>query len=54
MEKDPVCGMLVDPVKAAGKKVHEGRTYYFWSTDCMKKFEQVPQRYATPVEPKKR
>ena len=54
MEKDPICGMLIDHAKVAGKNVHEGRTYYFCSTDCMKKFEQAPQRYATPAEPKKR
>ena len=29
---DPVCGMMVDPQKAAGKVEHAGKTYYFCST----------------------
>src|SRR5512137_2449591 len=28
-EKDPVCGMTVDPGKAAGQEVYEGTTRYF-------------------------
>ncbi len=54
MEKDPVCGMLVDPAKAAGKRVHEGKTYHFCSADCLKKFDQAPARYVAPPVPKKR
>jgi Cu+-exporting ATPase len=26
---DPVCGMTVDPSRAAGHLEHEGLTYYF-------------------------
>ena len=44
--KDPVCGMGVDPAKAAAASVHAGRTYYFCSTSCRDKFEKDPQRYA--------
>ena len=29
MEKDPVCGMQVDPKKAAGTSEYQGKTYYF-------------------------
>jgi P-type Cu+ transporter len=29
MQKDPVCGMQVDPQKAAGTSEYEGKTYYF-------------------------
>jgi len=29
MEKDPVCGMDVDPTTAQHKSEHEGKTYYF-------------------------
>ncbi|WP_156890759.1 YHS domain-containing protein [Meiothermus rufus] len=25
--RDPVCGMMVDPEKAAGKSVYQGQTY---------------------------
>lgn len=44
-EKDPVCGMNVDPGKAAGASVHAGKTYYFCSTSCRDQFEQDPQKY---------
>lgn len=55
MEKDPVCGMLVDPKRVAGQCVHGGKTYYFCSPACLAKFEQAPQRYLAPQEsePKK-
>jgi len=53
MEKDPVCGMLVDPKQAAGQRVHEGKTYYFCSADCLKKFDQAPPRHVAPPVPKK-
>jgi YHS domain-containing protein len=45
-EKDPVCGMAVDPEKAAGASVHAGKTYYFCSTSCRDKFEKEPAKYA--------
>lgn len=45
-EKDPVCGMTVDPEKAAGASVHAGKTYYFCSTSCRDKFEKEPAKYA--------
>lgn len=34
MEKDVVCGMQVDPTKAARTSQHDGRTYYFCSQSC--------------------
>lgn len=49
MEKDPVCGMLVDPKQAAGQRVYEGKTYYLCSADCLAKFDQNPGRYAPPA-----
>ena len=42
---DPVCGMQVDPAKAAGKVERGGETYYFCSTGCRGKFEADPARY---------
>ncbi len=33
-QTDPVCGMTVDPARAAGSAVREGRTYFFCSTQC--------------------
>jgi Cu+-exporting ATPase len=49
MEKDPVCGMLVEPGEAAGKREFAGHTWYFCSADCLKKFDQAPQRYVPPA-----
>jgi len=48
-EKDPVCGMMVDPQKAAGKYEYKGKTYYFCSTKCAERFQKEPERFlATP------
>jgi YHS domain-containing protein len=46
MQKDVVCGMQVDPQKAAGKSEYEGQTYYFCSASCRKKFDANPVQYA--------
>lgn len=43
--KDPVCGMAVEPQKAAAAAVRNGNTYYFCSTSCRNKFEQEPDKY---------
>jgi len=45
-QRDPVCGMEVNPKDAAGKSQHQGQTYYFCSEDCKEKFDQNPQQYA--------
>ncbi len=44
-ERDPVCGMDVDPRQAAGVAEHEGRAYYFCSTSCEAKFRSEPTRF---------
>lgn len=44
--KDPVCGMDVDPARAAGTSVYHGRTYYFCSSGCKATFDLDPARYA--------
>ena len=44
-EKDPVCGMMVDPQKAAGKVEHAGRTYYFCSSRCAERFQNEPEKF---------
>jgi Cu+-exporting ATPase len=46
MEKDPVCGMQVDPKSAAGTVQHGGKTYYFCAAGCKAKFEKNPGQYA--------
>jgi YHS domain-containing protein len=48
MEKDPVCGMQVNPAQAAAQRKHQGNTYYFCSPGCAAKFEQSPERYLAP------
>jgi Cu+-exporting ATPase len=45
MERDVVCGMQVDPAKAAGSSVHGGKTYYFCSKGCKAKFDAHPDQY---------
>ena len=47
MERDVVCGMQVDPAKAAGKSEYNGKTYYFCSVACKKKFDANPNQYAS-------
>ena len=47
-EKDPVCGMQVQPDQAAGKAEFKGKTYYFCALGCKKKFESDPDRYLQP------
>ena len=42
---DPVCGMTVDPSRAAGRVDHRGTTYYFCSKGCVAKFTADPERY---------
>lgn len=44
-EKDPVCGMSVDPTKAAGKVEHAGKTYYFCSPRCAERFRNEPEKF---------
>jgi YHS domain-containing protein len=43
--KDPVCGMDIDPERAAGKSEYEGQTYYFCSTGCKRTFDKEPEKY---------
>ena len=53
MEKDPVCGMEVNPKSAAGKSDYQGKTYYFCSLGCKKEFDQSPEKYLKMVNDKK-
>src|SRR6185503_17284210 len=49
MALDPVCGMTVDPARAAGHVDHEGTTYYFCSKGCVAKFSADPKKYLSGV-----
>lgn len=46
-EIDPVCGMTVDVAGARHVAVHDGRTYYFCSADCLAAFEAEPAAFAS-------
>jgi P-type Cu+ transporter len=45
MALDPVCGMTVDPARAAARIEHDGTTYFFCSKGCAAKFTADPARY---------
>jgi P-type Cu+ transporter len=45
LAKDPICGMTVDPKKAAAKIDHAGQSYYFCSKGCAQRFAQSPEKY---------
>jgi Cu+-exporting ATPase len=45
MEKDVVCGMQVDPAKAAATSEYKGKTYYFCAKVCKTKFDANPTQY---------
>src|SRR5277367_755758 len=45
MERDPVCGMTVDPGRAKSRVEHAGRTYFFCCEGCAKKFSAEPVKY---------
>ena len=48
-ERDPVCGMTVQPATAAGSHIHEQKTYYFCCQGCLTKFRADPARYLAPT-----
>jgi len=47
-ERDPVCGMTVDPHTAKHRHVHHGQPYYFCSAGCRTKFIAEPNKYLSP------
>ncbi len=46
--KDPVCGMTVDPQRAAAVVEHQGQKFFFCSNGCAEKFRGDPNRFASP------
>jgi P-type Cu+ transporter len=46
--KDPVCNMDVNPIAAAGSSEYKGKTYYFCSLSCVKRFNADPEKYLAP------
>jgi YHS domain-containing protein len=49
MAKDPVCGMEVDPKKAAAKSEYKGHTYHFCAPGCKAAFDRDPDKYLKPT-----
>ena len=45
-EFDPVCGMKVDPSKAAASVAYKGAIFHFCSQGCAAKFRTSPEKYA--------
>ena len=48
-ERDPVCGMAVDPATAKHRSEHADHTYYFCGSRCRERFETEPALYLTPA-----
>ncbi|MGB8321353.1 MAG: heavy metal translocating P-type ATPase [Candidatus Acidiferrum sp.] len=46
-ERDLVCGMNVDPEKAAARVEHAGHTYFFCGAGCARRFAENPEKYLT-------
>ena len=44
MAIDPICGMTVEPDKAAGRHHYKGETYLFCGVSCLERFRADPER----------
>ena len=51
-ERDPVCGMNVNPATAKHTHEHAGKKYYFCCAGCADKFKANPAGYLNPPAPK--
>lgn len=47
---DPVCGMKIDPAKAAGQSTLDGQTYFFCGKSCKAKFDAAPETYTRATD----
>jgi len=52
LERDPVCGMNVNPATTKHIHEHAGKNYYFCCAGCGEKFKANPQGYLNPPAPK--
>jgi P-type Cu+ transporter len=51
-QKDPVCGMDVDPANARYQTQHNGKDYFFCSAGCLAKFQANPEKIlSSPPKP---
>jgi Cu+-exporting ATPase len=51
-ERDPVCGMTVDPATSQHRFEYHGETYHFCSAGCRTKFAADPKAYLDKRKPK--
>src|SRR5208282_5729878 len=51
LERDPVCGMNVDPAKTKHVSEHGGKKYYFCCAPCVEKFQADPKKYLSAPPP---
>ena len=51
LERDPVCGMNVNPATAKHVWEYSGKKYYFCCAHCVEKFKADPQAYLARVNP---
>ncbi len=45
LQRDPVCGMNVNPATAKHLYEHAGKPYYFCCAGCLEKFKATPAKY---------
>ncbi|MFZ0420882.1 MAG: heavy metal translocating P-type ATPase [Candidatus Sulfotelmatobacter sp.] len=53
LERDPVCGMNVNPATAKHIYGHGGKNFYFCCAPCVEKFKADPDKYLTASPPAK-
>ncbi|OFW04510.1 MAG: hypothetical protein A3H96_08925 [Acidobacteria bacterium RIFCSPLOWO2_02_FULL_67_36] len=46
---DPVCGMTIDPLQAAGSYDYNTRRYYFCHPSCLARFKADPEQFLAPA-----
>ena len=51
LERDPVCGMNVNPLTAKHVHEHAGKKYYFCCAHCLEKFKSNPEGYLNKPAP---
>jgi Cu+-exporting ATPase len=45
MQKDPICGMMVDEKKTKLTSTHDSKTFYFCSADCKATFDKDAHKH---------
>ncbi|GGD07237.1 heavy metal translocating P-type ATPase [Aureimonas glaciei] len=51
IDRDPVCGMVVDPYAGKPSRTHDDRLFHFCCEGCAQKFAADPQAYLTAKDP---